>query len=559
MNTNSKKHELLCDCAKGILLCALMSTSLYFTVRHIHESGFLEMLSIPKIDFFGRQELDDENVITPVNTSYIESIYDDASITTNITLVSLVIAGGVKTGTTSLADSLNEFNDVFYFGHETPYWTLCGSQLTENMDITSFLDAFSQYKQDTTDDDKSENGATLSQIASYLIDNESEPQRIETKVHLDTVALKPEKCNVKFFNFRWLNQLKICEKEYSPGAGGSRGSGNTSMINNKQQKYIFENYGLIIEKTPVYQQKPLISIIFSNYLPNTKVIMIARNPVKQMWSYIFHFENSIIHHGNLGYNRSKFDNNFKFSKYVWDNFFDEKVNKFTSIRNQCDTFQNIISNGSNSNSNYNYDYRKYVGRYLTEWLSFGYGASSRNEALDVESLIKMGPLSLGNSRGNIDVNEDAIIGAPMIFPSVLMYVYNYDEIYGYKNWNNFRVIQSEWLFSNLIDAMGIIKCWIQLNKEITIEHLNNNNNDIFDICPQIYSNDKEYFNNLKQRFEYHQTHKENSKTKNATMLPSDNNQYGQMFADFFNPCSNALVKLLKDRKELLFGAWIDWA
>ena len=177
-------------------------------------------------------------------------------------------------------------------------------------------------------------------------------------------------------------------------------------------------------------------------------------------------------------------------------------------------------------------YREFVSKYLSQWLKFGFG--------------------------NNKYHWHGIIGAPMIFPILMTYVLAYDEVYGFRNWNKYRIIQSEWLFSDLAIADGFIKCWVQTNKQLTVEMIENSKNGVFDKCSEIYFNDRNYYISLHEHLRNDQNKKENSKVKDSNKLPSDSNQYGRMFADFFEPCTQALYSLMATRKELLIGGWIDW-
>ena len=60
MHANKKKHDFWSDCWKIVVLFILMSASLYLTALRVHESGILEMFSIPKVDFFNAHLLDDD-------------------------------------------------------------------------------------------------------------------------------------------------------------------------------------------------------------------------------------------------------------------------------------------------------------------------------------------------------------------------------------------------------------------------------------------------------------------------------------------------------------------
>ena len=87
------------------------------------------------------------------------------------TSVTLIIAGGAKTGTTALAEHLNEFNDIVYYGRESPYWSSCvriGFHESRRNQIKQQLNQFVNSSKPTL---TLFNLSELFQRANYIDDN----------------------------------------------------------------------------------------------------------------------------------------------------------------------------------------------------------------------------------------------------------------------------------------------------------------------------------------------------------------------------------------------------
>ena len=138
----------------------------------------------------------------------------------------------------------------------------------------------------------------------------------------------------------------------------------------------------------------------------------------------------------------------------------------------------------------------------------------------------------------------------LYFVSLIFYLYSYDEAFGYKNWNQFRVIQFEWLYgtneitgdSNMFNALSSIKCWLQTDKEI----IDNYNNNPFENCPIIFGNDRNYYNKKKNILDNLSRRKVNSKTHTSLT-----DEYENKFEQFYYPIKQLFLLLLNHRMETM--------
>ena len=298
-----------------------------------------------------------------------------------------------------------------------------------------------------------------------------------------------------------------------------------------------------MDKAPQYQRQAVISILLANYFPKIKIIMTIRNPIQQMWSYINHFPKK------YGVKQSALKQNAENERkrvlsLVWKNVV-LKSSSLNVIRNACIKFNNDINSifGLDLNSggfrsqhrrNNKNDvieslisaYKEFVAVYLYEWT----GLQGRY---------------FGNKY------DYGVIISPMAFASILMYVYAYDEALGFGNWNQLRLIQSEFMFDHLSQSLEMIKCWLQTNKQINwFEEMDYNS------CTEIYYNNDNYYHQLNEKLNDIQNIKINSKTHKTTI--NDNDRIVAQFKGYFSPCNDALYALIGHRNELLLGQWLDW-
>ena len=311
------------------------------------------------------------------------------------------------------------------------------------------------------------------------------------------------------------------------------------------------------EKAPIYVRKAYrTSIIFSNFLPKIKTFMLVRNPIKHMISYTsIQYKKSHIHIDDDDKKISKKESleqwmyNFLQTKY---NTIDSNTNEtigYSAVIQQCNLFADKLKfEFDHENEKWIVQqYKQFIGAYL-------YQAKVLNVIF---------------SRDILD-RQESMFAATVIFPAVLMFVYNYDEKFGYKNWNNFRIIQFEWLYSkHMNDALSMIKCWLQTGDDMkqsfdfdmhSNKKINHGNNDkafyqSYNKCPKVFFNSKKYYKHVSNIL----IDKIPEKKVSWAIQDDISKQYKQFFIDFFTPCNNALSVLIQHRPEVLLGLWKPWS
>ena len=297
-----------------------------------------------------------------------------------------------------------------------------------------------------------------------------------------------------------------------------------------------------LEKSPDYARKAyMTSIIFSNLLPKTKTLMLAREPIKQMISYVSNF---FEHENRYATLTSSLDE----SMY---NYLNRHYDTgYKDILKECTIFANTFKNISiNINTNIGVDdddddddvidknwitmqYRKFLLKYLYQ-------------AVILDNIF-------AENKKN---REEATFETTVIFPAVLLFVYNYDETFGYSNWNQFRLVQFEWLYTQYMnDRLAMIKCWLQTDDEFKFDKSTTDRFNGFDDCPRVFYHDKQYYDHVSSVLDVKATDKENSKSIEQDV----GDQYKDFFVNFFKPCNNALFTLVHHRQDILIGQWTNW-
>ena len=159
--------------------------------------------------------------------------------------------------------------------------------------------------------------------------------------------------------------------------------------------------------------------------------------------------------------------------------------------------------------------------------------------------------------------------------SIIFWIYSFDEKYGFSNfngngydWNQFRVIQHEWMYSNLPQSLATIKCWLQYNKQMKFDNTGdinsnnidheNNQLDIFEKCPQIFFNDKKYYFDVNKKIIPADKRQKRTLPKKYKQRNVSNAATKALFDNYYLPCNKALHYLLNHRRYLLLGNWIEW-
>ena len=283
--------------------------------------------------------------------------------------------------------------------------------------------------------------------------------------------------------------------------------------------------------------------------------MIARNPIKQMISWVTDGYKEYIESLNtyawqsLTLTNKNNINNVSLEQWMHKYIIHHDSNKnigYKAISNQCKQFNNKFSLLGNNHKHYNHDqdwmnqeYKIFVGKYLyqTKVLNSIFGKDSHDR-------------------------QETFFEVTVLFPALLMFIYNYDETFGLKNWNNFRLIQYEWLYYNsktMMDGLTIIKCWLQMNNDLkytyTFDFKDINVVDqSFDKCSKVFHENKNYYNQLKNIFN---KTKEN-KVKHWSMKNDVDARYKKFFVNFYQPCVESLLILIEHRREVVMGSWLPW-
>lgn len=249
-----------------------------------------------------------------------------------------------------------------------------------------------------------------------------------------------------------------------------------------------------IEKCPIYSRTPWIPIIYANLLPKTKLITIIRNPINHLWSNILAFTNlqttnvSLIEH------------------WIIDEF-KHKTFSFTALTEKCininNKYNDLLLNDERHSILMKTEYKLFVIKYLK--LRFV-------EPKDIEPTPK----------------NQLWKWSSFLLPNFLIGLLIYES--ELNIYNQFKIIQFEYIYKYTSDAMSNINCWIT------------------GICGK-YDLEKDYLFKTVQ----HTNPAASSKSWTFT------NKFANEIHKIFTPCNQTLINLiLNDRRDLLIGDWINW-
>ena len=481
------------------------------------------------------------------NTKLSISVSGDISLMIPPTMPAFAILGPAKAGTTSLSLNLNEYVDLVYYGTENHFWRYCGNKALTRDEWEMFINDFINPNKTVKMSD-----IALKFVHGFGNDNK-------------------KRCNPYIFYSNWLTlhaadeaSKRYClhPKEFlgdDPRNVPDVNSINNDVYNKDKPVCWF------FEKAPSYVRRAYAdSIILANFLPKMKAIMLARNPIKQMISYVSdeYRELGVYNKKSLEawmYNFIKRHN--RNSRFANKNGNRNVTVGFPAILEQCKSFSNKFAT-KNNNKNQNGDDYKYNDSYLWDEKSI------LQEYKEFIGGYLYQAKVLNTILGDGQVRKTSFFETTVIFPAVLMFVYNCDETFGFKNWNNFRLIQFEWLYSEFMnDGLSMIKCWLQTGDDMKHSFNFSMNSDYgsrtgddnafyqsYYKCPKAFFNDKKYYKDISNVL----ISKISVKTGSWAIQNDISNEYKQFFIDFFTPCNNALVTLLNQRPEVLLGQWIQW-
>ena len=299
-----------------------------------------------------------------------------------------------------------------------------------------------------------------------------------------------------------------------------------------------------------------IGPIYANFLPKIKLLMLVRNPIKQMVSYATPYYDEISHKNGKRFARPKnrrnnlsrrilSDSNTKYNsieEYLYILYTENAA--FNKIRQECIyLYQNLTKlekNGVNYDLTTNFLNSDVIKQYFKVFLY----ESEVNDTLGTY----------------LKKTSDAhkVFSLTVHVSSLLLYIYAYDEVFGYLKWNQFRVVQYEWLYGNMMQVLTSIKCWLQTDTQINLNQLKTiakNDDTLFVQCPQVFYNDRNYFEHMEQVF----AERINVKERHWSHATHTTDEiYVQKFEKYFKPFVKTLLYVLKQRPEVLLGGWVDW-
>ena len=81
---------------------------------------------------------------------------------------------------------------------------------------------------------------------------------------------------------------------------------------------------------------------------------------------------------------------------------------------------------------------------------------------------------------------------------------------------------------------------------------------IFEECPQIYFNNSDYFAKMEKTFKSQKNTKDGTRTKQQNKRKDNVNLSKSKLLQYYQSNSDGLYGLIKYRKDLLLGNWIEW-
>ena len=483
--------------------------------------------------------------------------------------LSLVILGAAKAGTTSFAIALKQFNDIITSNYENHYWNRCDispqrfKQLRKYMYNTTTNNSCRHSRHTHNISIPSKKMAARGKFWLQLIDTYN--SSICTNANSDdyrklflfnlsnmmsglrgsnvggSFAAKFKACDIQEYGQRlWLIKRQFkgdMNYNYIKNNAGETSFDpfkqkcnhpklyidNSSFSDNKQ-KCIF------IDKSPSYTGRPLTpSIVLATKFATVKGIFLVRNPIDLIWSYTFNFDKQMKQLW-----RSKDQEREEYLTQYLHNlqseyYEDGNINIF-NLRNEC--------------INYNFNENMF------DWQSFFVKLMLCTRVYCVHGC-------MGESSSKMILKQSFF--QSMIFIPIMSYIYVYDTIYGFGGWNQIKILQSEWIFDNenLVEAVLLVRCWIHGDKK----EYNYYNYYDKKQCLKYNSKTKkiigkEYYNQVLSKLKNKQHTKANKKTQSKL---ENNSTLVQSLIEFFAPCVRATNQLLlKNRKNLLIGGWVDW-
>ena len=269
----------------------------------------------------------------------------------------------------------------------------------------------------------------------------------------------------------------------------------------------------------------LMGPLFANVLPKQKVILLVREPSKQTISFVSEGNTANDIDSRMYQVYTSHKQYLQLRQAAMDMYNDLEKLSDESLKKE------LTTNFLNS---------KIMKRYFKTY----YYKAAVDDVLTIDS----------------GKREDKSFSTTVHISSFLLFLYAYDEAFGYNNYNNFVLIQHEWLYSDIIDGLVTIKCWLQTGKRLHTDRTSiiNEKNDKdynYNQCKRIWFDNKDYYNEMIDFFEKRTNYKVNAWTHKGFEMRQE---YIEKFHAFYKPFVNAFLIVLQQRQEVLLGKWIDW-
>ena len=486
------------------------------------------------------------NLMTQTNYDY-----EDSTIDHNIeSMTSLFCLGPAKTGTSTFVTRFSEFKDIQWWGQEFPYWKTCKApiHLWNSDQWQQFIDNWfiSANQSHTHNRIRNTSKFQLNDLSTYLtfsnIYKQNVTQLNQTKNTINKIFDKDKfecslvecnVCDIQFYQHHHWDRLHIEKKHMHQEI-----TDKTRQDEDEDEDKDKDKKNWLVDKEPGNLHSILISIVFSNYYPKLKVFAIARHPIDELMSIAWHYKQSIMSNfetRQLQQRQSMEQIVYSLIQQYWEKF------EFLSMQHECQSFVKLFKlDHDDENINFDKNSNQFFEKFMYKIRYM------------VKQMLHYKQIIMAQIENEEEKLISIVLNNPLILHAVIFWMYVYDEKFGYDNWNQFRIIQHEWMISDLSISLGVIKCWLQTNQQIVVT----NTHDkyiMFKKCPQIYFYDEDYYYRIATKLERESHVKMAHQTQSTRYF-----QARKKLTHFYKPCTDGLIQLLQYRNELLLGSWVPY-
>ena len=498
-----------------------------------------------------RSDVDQDNVpeykyIDTMNSNYKQTLMSPH----------LILLGPSKSGTSTFGEKFGDFIDIEYYGKEShnAIKPSCVSHIVwqkivhqrEEINFTNYTKNQVEQMRSWVIQHTSQESCHLSgfnqkwKTRNIQAWNQQRVKKGLTKLEPPSCAIEYDNNDIDYSNVEnYKRQVDWFDQYYEK----INSNINYNKYNESRIKcWLIEKFvGLVDTFAP--------AIMYSTYFPKLKVFTIFRNPTDRLVSRM-HF--GVQEKKYLKMKQILIEKNMTREQYVYHTHFYDSPNITKStyyklnheIDQQCLLFSQLLDWIEINQSNYDNKY--------SDNNNYNVMSTIMSAQRDVVDVFVSRAAYDSRQRGRGGNEFDRPLTAWMIY-----WIYVYDIMFGYDNWNQFRIIQFDWLYGDVPRGLGAIKCWLQLNKQISIENelRDIRRIDIFEHCPEIYFNNKEYFKGVNDKIVGSTTKRAHGEYHSDPLTKIDRLNYDKMFY----PCTKALVSLIKKRRNILLGQWHPWS